>query len=101
MTGDARRFREAVARNAQSDLGPEIHSALTGLAPQFEEYIRQSESMVDLAERDREAASSQLPHFRSAFEAQEKVSDLILENERIVALEAESSKARTRTPGRS
>ena len=89
VANDAKRFRRAVSRNRKLKLGRETASALDDLAPHMEEYVREAETIVDLAARDRAAAMRRIPQFDRAFaaldSAQEKVSDLILKNEESTA----------------
>ena len=81
VTAHATEFRDAVSRNRRLKLGGEIESALATLAPRLEEYVRQAETMVNLAQGERAGAAARVPQFQQAFEtlgsAQEQVSDLI------------------------
>lgn len=63
----SKRFREALARNRELPLPPEIKTALDEINQPLEDYIQGSEEMVKLAQADRKAAKQQLDTYELIF----------------------------------
>lgn len=77
----AQHFREVLQASASLSLSVEILHALKEIQPVLEEYIRNAETLVQLAQKDVGAAKEKLGNFYSAFSSlegkMEKLSDLI------------------------
>jgi PAS domain S-box-containing protein len=82
---DARKLREAIARNRIPVRDPEIRKALDSLNPSLEAFVQEAETIGDLADHDRARAIEKLPHFEESFETldreQEQVSELVMGQE--------------------
>jgi methyl-accepting chemotaxis protein len=69
---NARRFRDAVSRNLQLNLDPQIHAGLRRIAPAIEDYIRTAEALVRTAIADPAAGRAGLPAFEAKFKTVEQ-----------------------------
>ena len=98
IIADAKRLRDAMARNRVTALDPEIRNALDNLCPSLEAYIQEAETTEKLAESDRPRALQLLPHFENSFEMlgrrQALVSDVMM-NRQARAEQASSRMAGT------
>jgi methyl-accepting chemotaxis protein len=67
----ATRFRSNVTANSALPLSAEVKQLLADIRPSLEGYIASGQSITDLALRDPEAVSGQMPKFLAAFGALE------------------------------
>jgi methyl-accepting chemotaxis protein len=76
------RMADKLAELQQKSLAPEVHNAIQAVVPLVEEYIKEAKAMVELAEKDQEAAQAKLPRFLELFGTLEEQlaspSDLLL-----------------------
>jgi methyl-accepting chemotaxis protein len=84
-------FRSRVEANKQLDVSAEIKSALTGLGPTLDGYIKSAQKTVELAFNDSYAAESAFPGFIESFGAlEEKMGEV---SDRIETVSQETEKA--------